>query len=80
MIKIFIKYNMKNNVLRIISVIAPIVMVAVLAGGAIDHNTASVVAFNQTSLILLVLHVVMLILTILFIEDKDKIENSNATA
>ena len=57
-----------------------VVMVAVLAGGAIDHNTASVVAFNQTSLILLVLHVVMLILTILFIDDKDKIENSNTTA
>ena len=57
-----------------------VVIVAVLAGGAIDHNTASVVAFNQTSLILLVLHVVMLILTILFIDDKDKIENSNATA
>ena len=48
-----------------------VVIVAVLAGGAIDHNTASVVAFNQTSLILLVLHVVMLILTILFIDDKE---------
>ena len=57
-----------------------VVIAAVLAGGAIDHNTASVVAFNQTSLILLVLHVVMLILTILFIDDKEKIENTNATA
>ena len=56
-----------------------VVIVAVLAGGAIDHNTASVAAFNQTSLILLVLHVAMLILTILFIDDKNKIENSNAT-
>ena len=54
-----------------------VVIVAVLAGGTIDHNTTSVAAFNQTSLILLVLHVVMLILTILFIDDKDKIENSN---
>ena len=52
-----------------------VVVVAVLAGGAIDHNTASVVAFNQTSLILLVLHVVMLILTIVYIDDKDKIED-----
>ncbi len=51
-----------------------VVIVAVLAGGAIDHNIASVVAFNQTSLILLVLHVVMLILTIVYIDDKDKIE------
>lgn len=57
-----------------------VVIVAVLAGGSIDHNTASVVAFNQTSIILVVLHVVMLILTILFIEDKDKIENLNTTA
>ena len=56
-----------------------VVMVAVLAGGTIDHNTASVVAFNQTSLILLILHVIMLILAILFIEDKDKIENLNVS-
>ena len=55
-----------------------VVMVAILAGGAIDHNSASVVGFNQTSLILLILHVVMLILTIVYIDDKDKIENSNS--
>ena len=53
-----------------------VVIVAVLAGGAIDHNAASVVAFNQTSLILLALHVVMLILTIVYIDDKDKIESA----
>jgi EmrB/QacA subfamily drug resistance transporter len=52
-----------------------VVIVAVLAGGTIDHNTTSVVAFNQTSLILLALHVVMLILTIVYIDDKEKIEN-----
>lgn len=57
-----------------------VVMVAVLAGGTIDHNNASVVAFNQTSLILLALHVVMLILTIVYIDDKDMIERSNAKA
>lgn len=51
-----------------------VVMVAVLAGGTIDHNSASVVAFNQTSLILLVLHAIMLILVILYIDDKEKIE------
>ena len=56
-----------------------VVIVAILAGGTINHNVASVVAFNQTSLILLVLHVIMLILTILFIDDKDKIEHSNTT-
>ena len=53
-----------------------VVIVAVLAGGAIDHNAASVVAFNQTALILLALHVVMLILTIVYIDDKDKIESA----
>ncbi len=52
-----------------------VVMVAVLAGGAIDHNSASVIAFNQTSLILLVLHVLMLILVIVYIDDKEKIGN-----
>ena len=57
-----------------------VVIVAILAGGAIEHNTASVVAFNQTSLIMLVLHVVMLILTILYIDDKEKIENKNTSA
>lgn len=57
-----------------------VVIVAVLAGGAIDHNTASVVAFNQTSLILLALHVVMLILTIVYIDDKERIEHKNAKA
>ena len=55
-----------------------VVIVAVLAGGAIDHNAASVVAFNQTSLIMLALHVVMLILTIIYIDDKDKIEHKDA--
>ena len=57
-----------------------VVMVAVLAGGSIGHNSASVIAFNQTSLILLVLHVFLLILAVVYIDDKDKIENSNADA
>lgn len=52
-----------------------VVIVAILAGGIIDHNSASVIAFNQTSLILLILNVVMLILTILYIDDKEKIES-----
>ena len=53
-----------------------VVIVAVLAGGAIEHNSASVVAFNQTSFILLIMHVIMLILTIVYIDDKDKIESA----
>ena len=67
-----------NNTLRQISAAIGssivVVMVAVLAGGNIDHNHASVVAFNQTSLILLVLHIVMLILTVVFIDEKDKVK------
>ena len=70
-----------NNTLRQIfaaigSSMAVVVM-AILAGGAIGHNSASVTGFNQTSLILLILHVIMLILTVLFIDDKEKIENSS---
>ena len=53
-----------------------VVIVAVLAGGAIEHNSASVVAFNQTSFILLIMHVIMLILTIVYIDNKDKIESA----
>lgn len=67
-----------NNTLRQISAAIGssivVVMVAVLAGGSIDHNHTSVVAFNQTSLILLVLHIVMLILTVVFIDEKDKVK------
>jgi MFS family permease len=53
-----------------------VVIVAILAGGTIDHNVASVVAFNQTSFILLVLHVLMLILTIFYIDDKENLNIS----
>lgn len=52
-----------------------VVIMAILAGGAIGHNSSSVAGFNQTSLILLILHAIMLILTVLFIDDKEKIEN-----
>lgn len=52
-----------------------VVIMALLAGGAIGHNSSSVTGFNQTSLILLILHVVMLILTIIFIDDKEKIKD-----
>lgn len=66
-----------NNTLRqIFAAIGSSMVIVVLtlfAGGSIGHNSASVVAFNQTSFILLMLHVVMLILTILFVDEKDKI-------
>ena len=51
-----------------------VVTVAVLAGGTIDHNSASVVAFNETAFIMVVLYIFMLILTILFIDDKENIK------
>lgn len=52
-----------------------IVILTILAGGSISHNTTSVVAFNQTSLILLMLHIILLILTILFIDEKENLQN-----
>ena len=57
-----------------------VVIAAVLAGGALGHNSVSVTAFNQTSLIMLILHVIMLILTILFIDEKEKLEKSDLNA
>ncbi len=57
-----------------------VVIMAILAGGAIGHNFASVTGFNQTSLILLILHVIMLILTVIFIDDKEKIESSSSNS
>ena len=68
-----------NNTLRQISAAIGssviVVIAAVLAGGSIEHNTASVIAFNQTSFILLILHAIMLILAIFIIDDNEKIEN-----
>ena len=55
-----------------------VVILALLAGGSIGHNLSSVVAFNQTSFILLILHVVMLLLTILFIDDKGNIDDTDS--
>ena len=54
-----------------------VVIMAILAGGSIGHNPISVVAFNQTALILLIMHVIMLLLTIFFIDDKNKLENTS---
>ena len=72
-----------NNTLRQIAAAIGssliVVIVAILAGGTIAHNSASVTAFNQNSLILLILHIIMLILTILYIDDKEKIENTTKT-
>uniref|UniRef100_UPI0025F2567A MFS transporter n=1 Tax=uncultured Methanobrevibacter sp. TaxID=253161 RepID=UPI0025F2567A len=70
-----------NNTLRQIAAAIGsslgIVMVAILAGGNIGHDLASVVAFNQTSMIMLALHVILLILAIVYIDEKEKILSSN---
>ena len=70
-----------NNTLRQIAAAIGsslgIVIVAILAGGNIDHNLSSVVAFNQTSLIMLILHVILLILAVVIIDEKEKILNES---
>ena len=70
-----------NNTLRQIAAAIGsslgIVMVAILAGGNIGHDLASVVAFNQTSMIMLALHIILLILAVAFIDEKEKILSSN---
>ena len=68
-----------NNTLRQISAAIGssmlAVIVALIAGGSISHNLASEVAFNQTAFIVVILNVIMLLIVIFFINDKDKIED-----
>ncbi|RAP52446.1 MAG: hypothetical protein BZ138_03095, partial [Methanosphaera sp. rholeuAM270] len=54
-----------------------IVMADVLAGDVIDHNAASVVAFNQISLVLFIECAVKLLLTVIYINDKNRKHNNN---
>lgn len=66
-----------NNTLRQISAAIGssmlAVIVALIAGGSISHNLASEVAFNQTAFIVVILNVIMLLIVIFFINDKNKI-------
>lgn len=68
-----------NNTLRQISAAIGssmlVVIVSLIAGGSISHNLASEIAFNQTAFIVVLLNVMMLLITIFFINDKDKIES-----
>lgn len=68
-----------NNTLRQISAAIGssmlAVIVALIAGGSISHNLASEVAFNQTAFIVVILNIIMLLIVIFFINDKDKIED-----
>ena len=71
-----------NNTLRQISAAIGssmlAVIVALIAGGSISHNLASEVAFNQTAFIVVILNVIMLLIVIFFINDKDKIEDESS--
>ena len=46
------------------------VLMAVFAGGVVGHNHVSISAFNQTSLVMALLAVVMLVIALLYIKDE----------
>lgn len=51
-----------------------VVMMAIFAGGSINHNAVSVAAFGQTSLVMAILAVAMLVIVILFVHDNVEVE------
>ena len=69
-----------NTVRQIIGAIGSavaVVIMAIFAGGNINHNAVSVNAFGETSLVMAFLAIVMLVIVILFIHDnveKEEIE------
>ena len=67
-----------NTVRQIIGAIGSalaVVLMAVFAGGNVDHNAISVTAFGETSIVMSILAVVMLVIVILFVHaDVDIVE------
>ena len=66
-----------NTVRQIIGAIGSaiaVVLMAVFAGGNVDHNAISVTAFGETSLVMAILAVVMLVIVILFVHDNVEVE------
>ena len=67
-----------NTVRQIIGAIGSalaVVLMAVFAGGNVDHNAISVAAFGETSIVMSILAVVMLVIVILFVyDDVEKVE------
>ena len=66
-----------NTVRQIIGAIGSaiaVVLMAVFAGGNVDHNAISVTAFGETSLVMAILAVVMLVIVILFVHDDVEVE------
>lgn len=51
-----------------------VVLMALFAGGTINHNAISVTAFGQTSLVMAILAVIMLVIVILFVHDHVEVE------
>jgi EmrB/QacA subfamily drug resistance transporter len=69
-----------NTVRQIIGAIGSalaVVLMALFAGGNVDHNAISVAAFGNTSLTMAILAVVMLVIVILFIHDDVEPEEFN---
>ena len=61
-----------NTVRQIIGAIGSavaVVLMAIFAGGNVGHNAVSVTAFGETSLVMSILAVVMLVIVILFVHD-----------
>ena len=46
------------------------VLMAVFAGGVVGHNHLSISAFDQTSLVMAILAVIMLIIAVIYIKDE----------
>lgn len=67
-----------NTVRQIIGAIGSalaVVLMAVFAGGNVDHNAISVTAFGETSIVMSILAVMMLVIVILFVhDDVEKVE------
>ena len=62
-----------NTVRQIIGAIGSAVaavLMSLFAGGVVGHNQISVNAFNQTSLVMAILGVVMLVIVIIYIKDE----------
>lgn len=51
-----------------------VVLMATFAGGSIQHNAISVTAFGETSLVMAILAVVMLVIVILYVHDDVEVE------
>ena len=67
--------NTSRQVVGAIGSAIVVVIMSLFAGGEITHNMESVSAFSLTSILMLILTVISLIIVILFIKNKEDIEN-----